>query len=140
MKRSGPLKRTPMRRAGKKTLARGASFKKRGKSTATPTLEEKSWMAFIKEFGCIACLMDDRGYVEPAVHHIIDGQRRLGHLFTLPLCQPGHHMDGGPKMISRHPYKARFEAEYGSEMDLLKTLREDYLQRYPHKRALYAEC
>lgn len=88
-----------------------------------PNLEERAWLDFIVSYGCIACRLDGHGVVPPAVHHMLRGGRRIGHLFSLPLCQPGHHMDGQSRgMVSRHPWKARFEAKYGTEAELLQTL------------------
>lgn len=90
-----------------------------------PTVEEAAWMASIVSLGCIACLLDGVPPRATAVHHILRGGRRIGHLFTLPLCQPGHHMDGGYiGLVSRHPFKARFEALYGKELDLLELVRQ----------------
>ena len=95
---------------------------KPGKGTANA--EERAWMDFIVAYGCIACHMDGHGFTPPAVHHILRGGRRIGHLFTLPLCDPGHHQGGAPRgMVSRHPWKARFEAKYGTELELLTHLR-----------------
>lgn len=89
----------------------------------TPTVDERAWMTAIVEYGCIACRMEGFGYVRPAVHHILRGGVRMGHLFTLPLCDPGHHQNGQQfGMVSRHPWKERFETRYGTEMGLLSTL------------------
>jgi hypothetical protein len=58
------------------------------------------------------------------VHHILRGGVRMGHLYSLPLCDPGHHQNGGQfGMVSRHPFKARFEQRYGTEAELLQRLR-----------------
>lgn len=86
----------------------------------SPTAEEARWMTAIVEYGCIACALDGRWHRPAEVHHILRGGRRMGHLYTLPLC-PGHHRDGtgDPGLIARHPWKARFERIYGAEMDLL---------------------
>ena len=40
--------------------------------------------------GCICCLQDGN-YSQPQIHHILDGGRRMGHEFTIPLC-PYHHV------------------------------------------------
>jgi hypothetical protein len=100
-----------------------------------PTATEARWMAAIVDYGCVACRMDGLlvrgadGVYEaqrPAVHHILRGGRRIGHLFTLPLCDPGHHQNGAELgLISRHPYKARFEARYGTEFELLAKLKTE---------------
>ncbi len=85
-----------------------------------PTKEERAWMDAITQLGCICCLLDG---VEPrptTVHHILRGGVRMGHLYSLPACDPGHHQGGQPLgLISRHPHKARFEQRYGTEAELL---------------------
>jgi len=91
----------------------------------TPTAEERRWMDAITSYGCIACRIDGRGFVPAAVHHILRGGQRIGHLFTLPLCDPGHHQNGQMLgVVSRHPWKTRFEAIYGAELDLLAELQQ----------------
>lgn len=85
-----------------------------------PTVEESAWMDRIVAYGCIACHLEGWLPRPTAVHHIVDGGRRLGHLFALGLCDPGHHQNGAQfGIVSRHPYKARFEAKYGTELELL---------------------
>lgn len=89
----------------------------------TPTADERAWMDAMVAYGCIACRMEGRGVVPPAVHHILRNGQRAGHLFTLPLCDPGHHQNGQQfGMVSRHPWKTRFEQQYGSEWFLLSSL------------------
>jgi hypothetical protein len=91
-----------------------------------PTVAEQAWMEAIVAYGCIACRSDGLAPRPTAVHHIVRGGQRMGHLFTLPLCDPGHHQGGQPLgLISRHPWKARFEAQYGTEMELLERLRAE---------------
>jgi hypothetical protein len=91
-----------------------------------PTVEERAWMDWIVAYGCVACRLDGLGFRSPAVHHILRGGQRLGHLHTLPLCDPGHHQGGQQlEMISRHPWKARFEERYGSEESLLLKLQAE---------------
>lgn len=89
-----------------------------------PTKEERAWMDAITRLGCICCLLDG---VEPrptTVHHILRGGVRMGHLYSLPACDPGHHQGGQPLgLISRHPYKARFEERYGTEAQLLELVK-----------------
>lgn len=93
----------------------------------TPTKPERAWMAWISAHGCLACRIDGNGHVHPEVHHMLRGGRRIGHLFTLPLC-PGHHQDGKgrPGLIARHPWRARFEDRYGTEAELLAGLQDLY--------------
>jgi hypothetical protein len=88
-----------------------------------PTAEEARWMVAIRSLGCIVCHMQGKPGVPAAVHHLIRGGQRIGHLYTIPLCDPGHHQNGGPGVSSRHPWKARFEAAYGTEQSLLARCR-----------------
>jgi len=91
------------------------------KGKRTPTKAERAWMDAITSLGCIACLIEGRERVPGAVHHILRGGHRIGHLFTICLCEPGHHQNGQPMgLISRHPWKAQFEARYGTESELLE--------------------
>ncbi len=84
-----------------------------------PTVEESRWMDAIVAYGCIACRLDGMAPRPTAVHHILRGGQRIGHRYTLPLCDPGHHKDGQAfGLVSRHPWKARFEKRYGNELDL----------------------
>ena len=86
-----------------------------------PNKIEREWMALIAESGCVACLQD--GHQSPAsVHHIVQGNRRLGHLFTLPLCFL-HHQGDGREVPSVHFTKRQFAARYGSELELLAGLK-----------------
>lgn len=86
----------------------------------TPTKPGREWMARIADMGCIACKQD--GHQSPAsVHHIVQGNRRLGHLFTLPLCEM-HHKGDGRQVPSVHFTKRSFVARYGSELELLAGL------------------
>lgn len=90
-----------------------------------PTVEESAWIKACIRFGCVACWLEGKQSRPTAYHHIVEGGRRLGHLFGFGLCDPGHHQGGQPLgLVSRHPYKARFEAKYGKETNLLELMRE----------------
>ena len=85
-----------------------------------PTKLEREWMGAAAAFGCVACRKD--GHETPAeVHHIISGGRRMGHLFTIPLC-PEHHRGDGRIVPSVHFAKRTFVMRYGSELELLAEL------------------
>ena len=87
----------------------------------TANKAEREWMAAIAEHGCVACHKD--GQHSPAsVHHITQGYRRLGHLFTIPLCYD-HHQGDGKHIPSVHFSKRTFVARYGSELELLAELK-----------------
>jgi hypothetical protein len=40
--------------------------------------------------GCVACAYIEIPMTAQECHHLLDGHRRLGHWFTIPLCS-GHH-------------------------------------------------
>jgi hypothetical protein len=86
----------------------------------TPTKEERELWDRIAAYGCVACRKD--GWHNPVVSiHHIDGRTKPGaHRRVLPLCA-GHHQDGTgiSGLIAVHPLRARFEAKYGRQDDLL---------------------
>lgn len=56
---------------------------------------------------------------------MLSGGRRMGHLFTIPLCYE-HHRSGrnDSQIVSRDHSQRRFERRYGSELSLLQLTRE----------------
>lgn len=75
----------------------------------------------VNEIGCIACRIDGAPNFHCSIHHI-DGRTKPGaHMRVLSLCA-GHHQDGygAPGLIAVHPFKARFEAQYGPQLELLE--------------------
>jgi hypothetical protein len=90
---------------------------------ANPSKKEREfWSRLAGEIGCVACRMD--GKVNPFVliHHIRGRTQKGAHMDVLPLCA-GHHQDGtgnDKSLIAVHPYKARFEAKYGTQLELLE--------------------
>lgn len=91
------------------------------------TREEDRWLSAIVNYGCIACRIDGHEPRPTVPHHILRGGLRMGHLFTIPLCdtpEGGHHQNGSAiGLVSRHPYKAQFEVKYGRELDILAQLK-----------------
>lgn len=88
---------------------------------------EREWMDAITRIGCAVCAMMGHWHTPGVPHHLLtDGGRRRGHLYTILLCDPGHHQNAprGSGKISRHPNKFRFEAAYGTEESLLQRQRE----------------
>jgi hypothetical protein len=96
-------------------------MKSRGMKGRAPTAAEAWFMDRMGTLPCISCLKDGWENRDISLHHI-DGRTMDGaHFRVLPLCA-GHHQDGtgtNPTLIAVHPYKARFEACYGKQMDLL---------------------
>lgn len=104
-----------------KTFPKGAKARPGKRSQ---TREEERWIGAALRYGCVACIADGHASREPAYHHILRGGIRLGHLFGFGLCDPGHHQNGEHiGLISRHPNKAAFEAQYGKELDILAQLK-----------------
>lgn len=127
MKRS-PLKRTPFSCVGilslssfqrKAPSARPKQFK--SQQRAASAADRIYWDRLAGQIGCIACRSEGNENPFVSIHHI-QGRTKPGcHSLVLPLCA-GHHQDGtgnDKSMIAVHPYKARFEARYGSQLELL---------------------
>lgn len=98
-----------------------------------PTREEKRRMDLIVKMDCRACVKEPPGWpkARSCVQHIVEGNRRLGHLYTIPLCA-GHHQ-GIWTRVQRHYIDSNviemrpvalsdgsklFVARYGAERDL----------------------
>jgi hypothetical protein len=78
----------------------------------------------LADIGCIACRQD--GVFNPwvSIHHI-DGRTKDGaHWKVLPLCAPHHQQDDASGVWAVHPYKARFEQEYGTQEELLEECKQ----------------
>jgi len=82
------------------------------------------------DVGCIVTLTFDGIYVEPDIHHILSGGRRIGHDATIPLS-PWYHrgvpLDGMSKAAMTETFgpslayeKRAFVDRFGSEMELLE--------------------
>lgn len=85
------------------------------------TKAEREWIAAIQDLGCIVCILDLGIWGSPPdIHHILSGGRRMGHLFTLPICPPHHRWGFAKDVVSRDQCKRNFEERYGSEMNLLR--------------------
>ncbi len=99
-----------------------------------PTSAEKKHMQVVGNMPCIACEKD--GYYNDyiSLHHTDGRTKASAHFKVLPLCAPHHQHDDSDPMgrVGVHPYKARFEKQYGTSEDLLSevTLRiEDTLRK-----------
>lgn len=100
------------------TPARKAAMKTKQRPRTPADIELHDRMAAL---GCIACIKDGKFNPVVSIHHI-DGRTKPGcHSLVLPLCA-GHHQDGAGEdktLIAVHPWKKRFEAYYGAQLDLL---------------------
>ena len=99
-------------------------------STGTPTKAEQARFDKMKEIGlCVACYqrrITGRQHIE--IHHLLSGNKRIGHMATVSLC-PWHHRgiaDCGTAFMTKcaigpslaHGSKP-FRAEFGTDKDLL---------------------
>lgn len=90
-----------------------------------PSKKEKELWNAIAGLGCIACIKDGRFNPYVSIHHC-DGRTKPGaHKKVLALCA-GHHQDGtgAIDLIAVHPYKARFEAKYGTQEELMEETKQ----------------
>lgn len=89
----------------------------------TPTSEEYKWMTAISGEPC--CINNGDCCSILQLHHITSGGRRLGHLFTIPLCNSHHHWDSPlPIGDAFHKGKKAWEAKHGSQMEHLRKVQE----------------
>jgi hypothetical protein len=95
-------------------------------STHAPTQSEAQRFAEFHDIGCVVCRLLGRPTFAFDIHHIVEGGRRRGHLFTIPL-HPWFHrglppddmsietarIDMGPSM-ALHPeaFFQKWESEY----------------------------
>ena len=132
MKPGKPLTRSPFKRSSPmpstgmlsvQSHQRTAPKRKAGmksKERAVTTTEKLLWTR-LAALGCVACKKDGKFNTHVSIHHV-DGRTKPGcHQLVLPLCA-GHHQDGTGEdktMVAVHPWKARFEACYGSQAELM---------------------
>lgn len=89
---------------------------------ASRTKAEKAYQDKIAQVGCVACLHDGRFNPHVSLHHIAGRTAPGSHYKVLPLCS-SHHQDDGSGAIAVHPWKKRFEQEYGLQTELLEEVR-----------------
>lgn len=95
--------------------------------------------------GCVCCAWLGIVYVAHECHHIIEGNRRLGHWFTLPLCS-GHHRGDwtleqkqliAPAMlVGIYSGTKAFEAVYPTQRELWETTQERLHLSWPVSKVL----
>lgn len=88
---------------------------------STPTKADKALWNRMAGLGCVACHKDGIANSLVSIHHIDGRTKQDAHKKVLPLCAPHHQQDDTDPMgrIAVHPNKARFEAKYGKQCDLL---------------------
>lgn len=63
-------------------------------STGKPTKAEKKRMDAIKAGNCVCCHMLGLESFWPEIHHLLSGNKRRGHMFTVGLCSHHHRNTG----------------------------------------------
>lgn len=89
------------------------------------TKAEKEHNEKLVSVGCIVCLKLGHGYSHPQIHHLRHGMgmgQRNNYLNAIPLCS-AHHLTGGHG-VAYHAGKQAFEANFGTELELLKATQE----------------
>lgn len=103
--------------------------------TKSPTKADRRRFDALKDMGCIASRLRGLGYVAPDIHHLVEGGRRLGHQYTIPLA-PWHNRGDLPEQCaneaeareilgpSMYRHKRDFVREFGTERQLLDIINE----------------
>jgi hypothetical protein len=97
------------------------------KNSKPATKVEKARIERMMALGCICCYQFG-GWIYPECHHIVSGNRRMGHWYTLPICS-GHHrgawtgLEYGPRIALSDGGKL-FVATFGSERELWKKVQD----------------
>ncbi|MFY3082015.1 Ref family recombination enhancement nuclease [Achromobacter xylosoxidans] len=115
------LKRTTPLRARGAISRRSQPIKSKGMKGSPVSAAQKAFHDQLAgRIGCVACRNDWLSNFTVSIHHIDGRTKANAHWLVLPLCA-GHHQDGtGARgLIAVHPWKTRFEARYGKQMDLL---------------------
>lgn len=118
---SSPMKRTSFLRMASREAKTVAKIQSKGMKGRTPTADERRFMDAIAKLGCVACKKDGVDNAHVLIHHISGRTAPGAHMLVLPLCAEHHaHDDTDPAgRIGVHPFRARFELKYGSQMALL---------------------
>ena len=85
-----------------------------------PTANESRHMDSVSQLGCIVCYKRGFMFVPAEIHHTQGKTKSESHFKVLPLCYEHHRGGSEEEPISRHPWKRRFEKEYGTERELLE--------------------
>ena len=101
-----------------------------GASTGTPKKAEIARWDIMREIGCICCILKGVHGNPPQIHHIVEGRKRLGHMFSIACC-PWHHTGQLPTGATKQYIEERigpsyaldprkFKEEFGTQRELLE--------------------
>jgi hypothetical protein len=87
--------------------------------SSKPTKEESRRLDALHNMPCVINNHDCGGGIQ--AHHLTSGGRRLGHMFTIPLCKWHHHWDSPlPIGDAYGKGKKSWIAKHGTEKELLE--------------------
>lgn len=88
------------------------------------TKAEREHMGRVAEMGCIVCVNLGHGETPATIHHIGNGTmaKRASNYEVIPLCH--EHHQGGNIGIAVHSGRKSFEANFGTEQELLNQVME----------------
>lgn len=101
-------------------------------SLPKPTMAEANRIPLVMDLGCLPCAsVGYFGATKKDCHHLLSGNRRMGHWYTLCLCK-GHHVGQwtadqhilmlDEQRVAISDGRKAFRRVYGTEIDLwLKT-------------------
>lgn len=117
------MKRSPMppRKTPLKATTMRASGKRKARSKAM-----KAYMGRVAELGCIACRIDGTPGTPPELHHPrthAGAGQKAPDGDVIPLCPPHHRGTMHPSVPSVHRDRLVFLARYGTEAQLLASVK-----------------
>lgn len=89
------------------------------------TAAERKHMTAVARMGCIVCRNLGYGPTPAELHHprsLAGLAQRASHMDVIPLCPP-HHRTGGHG-VALHDGQRTWEANFGTESELLEKVRE----------------
>jgi hypothetical protein len=97
-------------------------------SLGPPTQYEQQRIDAMVRLGCVACAHIGLPYSTVEVHHLLQGNKKMGHWFTIPLCG-GHHQNvWSREQLQLIEPKMRVSIASG---------RKAFARYYPTERALW---
>ena len=90
------------------------------------TKAERQHLSAVADLGCIACYLMGFAGTPAEIHHPRAGagmSQRANHKDGIPLCPAHHRGTDHPTTPSIHLSKAAFIERFGTERDLLETVR-----------------
>lgn len=99
------------------------------KNAVRATPEELARNDLIRSLGCMCCALKGDVSKKPVeIHHIKSGNKRMGHLYTIPLCSAHHRGKRGFKMTIEpavHDGMKAFKAAWGyTDLELWQKLQQ----------------